>query len=407
MKHPVPTLAAIALLGAVAPATYGASIKDDVMTLGIGARLQTTAQMNDATSTTGGDYRINGNVVGAVDDPVDFYIHRARLYFNIKYGTNWKGQIAINADNVDRDVTGASRAVQIRYAWMERSFDLGDGMNHAIHFGLDKPNQNPSDKNSSSRHLLPNQNAAAGYLAPRGVGLGYIFNHPVFQITADLQNNTNTVAKDTTGTNAQEEEGFYYGIRAEFSFAPDWFIKKRADSFVAKEGHGLNVGLSYGTNQDARIIDADTATGGNQPGTTSLTAYGVDVMLWLNNLSAYAEYRAGTTENERNDGADVVAPLDTDAEFIVLQLAYAFPIGDEVLEPAIRYQIIDTNTDLDQVVNYGNMGQSGGSGTQIDIGLNYYLNGHDNKLQLALSLWEAEEGEADATIIRLQHQLNF
>ena len=30
-----------------------------------------------------------------------------------------------------------------------------------------------------------------------------------------------------------------------------WFIAKRADSFLGKEGHGLNIGLSYGTNQDA------------------------------------------------------------------------------------------------------------------------------------------------------------
>jgi hypothetical protein len=130
----------------------------------------------------------------------------------------------------------------------------------------------------------------------------------------------------------------------------------------------------------------------------------------MNGLSAYAEYRTGTTESERNDG---VAVSDVDAEFIVLQVAYAFPVGDEVLEPCIRYQEIDYNTDADQAVNYSTAAQgstatdSGQSGTQIDIGLNYYLNGHDHKLQLALSLWEAEEGEGDATIIRLQHQINF
>ncbi len=134
-------------------------------------------------------------------------------------------------------------------------------------------------------------------------------------------------------------------------------------------------------------------------------------MLWLNGLSAFAEYRAGTVESTRNDGVSVPTSATTgpevDAEFITIQLGYAFLIGEEVLEPAIRYQIIDNNSDADETVNYGNNTETGASGTQIDLGLNYYLSGHDNKLSLAVSLWEAEEGQADATIVRLQHQINF
>ncbi len=419
MKHPVKTLAALAILGAVAPSTYAVSIKDDVVSLTPGVRLQTRAQMNDATSTTGGDYRIQSGTPGATDDAVDFMIRRARVYMNFKYGTNWKGQLAINADNVDNVSSNGTRPINLRYAWLERGFDMGDGMSHGITFGLNKPYQNPSDAAmSSSREFLPNNNAAGTYLAPRGVGAGYRFYHPVFLIAADLQNNTNTAQKDTSTTNATEEEGFYYGIRAEFSFSPDWFIKKRAESFVGKEGQGLNIGVSYGTNQDMRMADADPITAGAQQGAQNLTAYGVDVMFWLNGLSAYAEYRTGTTEFEANAGATAA---DVDSEFIVLQAGYAFPVGDEVLEPVLRYQIIDENTDADETVNYndnnvalganaayGSTGNdSGGSGTQIDIGVNYYLNGHDNKLQLAVSLWESEEGSGDATIIRLQHHINF
>jgi hypothetical protein len=404
VKHPVITLATLACLGATAPALHAVSIKDDALSLGFGIRMQTRAQANDANGTTGGDYRVNGGTAGAVDDPVDFYIRRARLYLNIKYGSDWKGQLAFNADNVDRAGTNDNRAAQLRYAWMERGFDLGDGMSHAIHFGLDKPYNNPSDSAmSASRELMPNSNAAAGYLAPRGVGVGYRFFHPVFLVAADLQNNTNG-AKDNTGANAQEEDGFFYGVRAEFSFSPDWFIKKRAESYLGKEGHGLNLGLSYGTNQDAVVADADAVTAATQPGQTSLTSYSVDAMLWWNNISAYAEYRAGTGEATRNDG---VAVADVDAEFIVLQVGYAIPLGEGVVEPAVRYQIIDANTDADEVSVYGNNTESGGSGTQLDLGVNYYLSGHDHKFHLAVSLWEAEEGEADATIVRLQHQINF
>jgi hypothetical protein len=340
------------------------------------------------------------------------------MYMNFKYGSNWKGQIAINADSVDNSAGGANRAMQLRYAWLERGFDMGDGMSHGITFGLNKPYNNATDSAmSSSREMMPNSFASASYLAPRGVGAGYRFNHPMFLIAADLQNNTNGT-KDTATTNATEEEGFFYGVRAEFSFSPDWFIKKRSESFVGKEGQGLNIGLSYGMNQDAVLADVD-ASAATAPGKRNLSAYGIDALFWLNGISAFAEYRTGTQESERNDGISTAASAantgtaDVDAEFISFQVGYAMPLGEEVIEPCIRYQIIDNNTDADETVNYSTAAQgssatdSGQSGTQIDFGVNYYLNGHDNKLHLAVSLWESEEGQGDATIVRLQHQINF
>jgi hypothetical protein len=274
----------------------------------------------------------------------------------------------------------------------------------AVKFGLDKAEQNPTDRLSSSRKLMPNDNASAGYLNPRGVGVAGRFNHPLFMVGVDLQNNTNGAKDTAAGDQAEADEGLFYGIRAEFSFSPDWFIAKRSESFLGKEGHGLNIGVSYGANTDAVLADADPTTAAAQAGQQSLSAFGVDAMLWLNGLSAFAEYRAGSLEIDRNDGTSID---DVKAEYITIQAGYAFLVGEEVLEPAIRYQIIDNNTDADEEVNFGSNGESGASGTQIDIGLNYYLSGHDNKLSLAVSLWEAEEGDADATIIRLQHQINF
>jgi Phosphate-selective porin O and P len=395
VKHPVKTLAALAILGVVAPSAHAVSIKDDVLSLTPGIRIQSRAQVSDATNNAGQDYRIQGGIDNATNDPIDFSIRRARLYMSFKYGANWKGQLAINADNIDNNSTGTgTRATQVRYAWLERGFDMGDGMSHGITFGLNKPYNNPSSAAmSSSRELFPNGNAASQFLDARGVGVGYRFYHPIFMIAADVQNNTSATKDTSTAASAQEEEGLFYGARAEFSFSPDWFIKKRAESFLAKEGQGLNLGLSYAMNQDQ--INAANAT--------STSAISVDAIFWLNGLSAYAEYRMGTTETEPFAGGST----DVDSEFIVLQAAYAFVVGEEVLEPALRYQIIDANTDADSTAAYGNNTDTGASGSQIDIGVNYYLSGHDNKLQLAVSLWEAEEGNADATIIRLQHQINF
>ncbi len=439
MKHPVKTLAALAFLGVMAPTAHAVSIKDDVLSLTPGVRIQTRAQMNDATTGTaattaagitsnngpGTDFRVASGTPGATDDAIDFMLRRARIYMNFKYGSNWKGQIAIHADGVDNSATNANRGMNLRYAWLERGFDMGDGISHGITFGLNKPYNNATDSAmSSSREMMPNSFASASYLAPRGVGAGYRFYHPVFMIAADLQNNTNgtkDTTPDTSATsfnNGDEKEGFFYGVRAEFSLSPDWFIKKRSESFVGKEGQGLNIGLSYGMNQDAVLADVD-ASGATAPGKRNLSAYGIDALFWLNGISAFAEYRTGTQESERNDGISTAASAantgtaDVDAEFISFQIGYAMPLGEEVIEPCIRYQIIDNNTDADETVNYSTAAQgstatdSGQSGTQIDFGVNYYLNGHDHKLHLAVSLWESEEGQGDATIVRLQHQINF
>ena len=178
MNHPVKTLAALAILGVLAPTAHAVSIKDDILSVTPTLRIQTRAQMNDATSTTGGDYRVAGNVPGAVDDPLDFSIRRARFGMAFKYGSNWKGNFTLQADNTDQNGTQGTAAraglTAIRYAWLERGFTLQDGMAAAIKFGLDKPEQNAQDKLSSSRKLLPNDAASSGYLSPRGVGIGAV-----------------------------------------------------------------------------------------------------------------------------------------------------------------------------------------------------------------------------------------
>lgn len=390
----VKSLSALALLGTAIPSTYALSIKDDTVSLSPGIRIQTRATVADASSATGDDYRLQGGVVGGENDPIDFSIRRARLYMGGKYGQDWKFLIAFNADNIDSAGTAsASRAMQWRYAWVERQFTMGDDFAHIIHFGLDKPYNNPSDgAMSSSRELFPTGNAAAGLLAPRGVGIGYRLRGPLFLVAADVQNNITTHA--TTGLGAVEEEGLYYGARAEFSFSKEWFIAKRAESFLGKEGTGLNLGASWATNSEG--VTATDAV--------DTMAYGVDLMFHWNNISAYAEYRTSNAESTPFAGG---AATEQDAEVILGQVGYAFPLANgHVIEPAVRYQIIDGNTETDETSVYGT-GEVGGSGNQIDVGLNYYLDGHNNKFQLAYQMWEAEEGDGDANIVRLQHQLNF
>lgn len=388
------TLSAIAFIGAAVPSAHAVSIKDDVVKLGVGVRLQTAAQISDATGTNGQEYRVQGGVASAVNDPIDFYIRRARLYLRIGYGPSWKGELTFVSDNVDRDGASTNRGTSILFGWVERGFKTGE-MAHAVTFGLQKARQNPSDapRMSSGARLFPNDNAALSLLPVRGVGVGYRVEHPIFAAYADVHNNTAT--KDTSNAaSANEKEGLYYGARAEFSFSPEWFSLKRVESYHGLEGKSAVLGLSYAVNDGAV----------NATNTVTTVVYGIDALIHLHALTAYAEYRHANTETEPFAGATT----DIDAEVMLAQLGYAFPLdGGTVIEPALRYQIIDNNTDATETSSFGNMSQSGGSGDQIDLGLNYYMDGHGNKLQLAYSIWEAESGSAEANIIRLQHQFNF
>lgn len=384
------TLSALALLGAAIPSTFALSIKDDQVKLGVGIRIQTRATIADADNAAGDEYSYQRGVTGA-NDPIDFAVRRARLMMKIGYGENWKGGFEMTADKVDLADNKSGRSVDIYTAWMERVFKT-DMLEHAVHFGLDKPYNNPSDAAvSSSKFLFPNENAAGSLLAPRGVGIGYRLNHSMFDVAVDLQNN----AVVHSGV-ATEDEGLFYGARVEASFSPEWFTTKRADSYLGKEGHAAVLGVSYGINNDAQV--------GANSVTTS--AFGVDILFWMNNITAYAEFRSQTIATDIVAGGSLD---DVKANVFVIQGAYAFPLENGcVIEPALRFQKIDLNTDNDnETAPIGANADSGKSGTQVDLGVNYYLDGHNSKIQVAYQIWKAEDGDAKANIIRIQHAFNF
>ncbi|HYE04275.1 MAG TPA: porin [Planctomycetota bacterium] len=409
------SLSVIALGSACIPAIHAVSISDDVVKLGVGVRLQTRAQVADSDAANGDEFNVQNGGTGS-NDPVDFSIRRARLMFTGSYGADWKFNATLQNDNVDNTgASNANRATAIRYAWVERAFKMDGDMAHLVKVGLDKPFFNAADVMSSSRMLFPTKpatdSATPSTMRPRGVGLSYKFAHPMFIIGADIQNNV--TAKPATGffgnAEAQDiDEGLFYSARAEFTplFDAEWFDAKRSESYVGKEGHHLMIGLKYGANDEA-IGGAATVS----RTLTTTTGYGADVLFHWNQITFSGDYFAFNTEVEAANTPTTVVETDVDSQVISAQVGYAFPLGgDYVLEPALRYAIIDLDTDIDNVAtNYSGVADAehGLSGDEIEVGLNLYLDGHNNKLSLAYSMWNAEDGDADANVVRLQHQLNF
>lgn len=399
-----PTLAALAVCGLAANA-QAVSIKDDVVSLGVGVRLQTRVTVADATDVDGDEFNVQNAVANADlnntgNDAFDFQIRRARLYLNIKYGENWKGQVAWNADNI-ADNAGGRRvnddAAQIRYAFLEYGTKLNEDFRWGIHFGLDKPFFNDAEYISSSSLLFPTRRGLAEtfFGGQREIGIGLRLYHPFFNFGVDVQ------------TNGQNADGAYREsptstVRIEFTPLVDGMPEKRAESYAGKEGTHLVIGVDYGLHDNF-----DSNAGANQANGVGInvnreTLYGVDLLFHWNQLTLIADAHFDTKYSQPNN--------EIEGHVFSLQAGWAFPMENGwVIEPAIRYEEIDENDDLDQAVNYAVAGddETGNSGTAIELGVNCYFSGHSNKLQLQLVLWEAEEGEGDATIVRLQHQLNF
>lgn len=406
-----PTLSALALAGALAPMAHAVSIKDDVMSLGIGMRLQTRAELAQADNATGDDWNVAGGANGE-NDTLDFSVRRFYVTLDGKYGADWRFKGTIFTERVDTGQSNQNRGINIRYAWVERIFKHDEKWSSAVHVGLDKPyNVNEADYVSSSVMLLPYKRAAAEhFLRPRGVGVGYRLVGNILAAAVDVQNNTNA-ARDLTQSggvgneNLDEGEGFAYSARVEFSISPDWFTTKRAESYAGAEGQHLVFGLSYGVNDGALVHGA--APAGDLMVTTTLL--GADVLFHWDAITALISYHAQDVETELT-GAGTAAETDIDGTIIAAQVGYAFKLdGGTVIEPAVRYQIIDLDTDNDdEAVVYGAASaENGRSGDQIDLGVNVYFSGHSNKLQLGYQMWNAEDGDGQANVLRLQHQLNF
>ena len=402
----VKSLSALALLGAAIPSTYALSIKDDTFNVGVKLAIQTRAQfLNDADNATGANYDPLRGTNGEAEK-ARFYIRRARFGLAAKYG-DWRATVVIRGgEGSDRAVAGDTRPVSLYYANGARLFKTGE-IEHDIHFGLDKP-FNSESSISSSAQLFPNERIVAQQIETRNVGIGYGLRSSYVNFGVDLMNNSTTTKDVEAGDNigADETNGYFYSARLEIMPGKEYNPGKRQESYVGKEGFHVVGGI------DAQWDDGNlsgTPVAPAQFRVTDAFTWGPDLLVHWNFLTFLAEARLRQTDTE-----DVVnltgATVDRDfkSSWYNVQLAYAIPMeSGHVIEPVVRYSERDDNRSVDTNAVYGSANDNGGDGTTIDVGVNLYFNGHANKLQLAYQMWEAEAGEGQANILRLQHQVAF
>jgi hypothetical protein len=445
MRQPVATLVLLAC--AAAPAT-AASITDQDLVISLGGALQLRAEHSDATqegdaynpftgalagSGADSDYDVNTGAAGKAD-PADFYARRIRLIFKATYQEVWRLNITLSGDRADQPrgtatttSTGpATRGVAVYEAFLARDFRDGTVV-HTIQAGLDFPFFNRAgDFGPNTQSLLPNQRASAQLLNARGMGVAYRLTSPLVRAGLDVQNN---VGDDGTA-NLHENDGLLYTGRVELTGPGELAITRWQESFAGNAGHGWCLGLEAGYNHHDQIASLSEAAyahdfNGNAAANTlnvttaatpttidaitqSTLAYGADLLVHWDDLSALAEVRLARTDAEVQDSALGTLTGSYDSLVWLVQAGYALHLADgTVLEPALRFTAIDLNTRNDSETAPFGSNDFGVSGRQYEAGLTWYLNGHANKLALAATWWQAEQGDADATIVRLQHQFTF
>jgi hypothetical protein len=373
----VPALA----LAAITPFASAITLEDaDGNSLGFGIRLQNRIDFNQGINNSAGDPVTDTAGVNTVD----FYLRRVRLYLKGKAEWGQKFQLALSADNLGR-YTGSggnrrSSDPQVRYAWVAQEFKT-DGGKHTIKLGLQKPYFMRSESLSSSKRMTTTTavaaDLAADHVAGRDMALTYGYKGSAFGVYVNLV--------DPSRSDSRNRD-WQFSVRAETGLSADTTVKKLTESFLGKEGfhHLLGVGVGM------EILSSSSAND-DEDGDLVIAA---DYTLHWNALTAV--FDLGLLEQTDNSGMTFAAGA-----------AWSIPMESGVIEPALRLQLVDLNED-DTTGDQGASRDFGGDdGTYAEFSLNYYMAGHDNKLQVALSSYTPEEGDGDAIGFRIQHQLNF
>lgn len=424
----------ILALAALAPIATALDVKDDDLKLSLKLQLQVRAEKAWAKDTSGNQYNLTENVADQESDDMDFYVRRARLGFAGTWKGDYKFAYVLRNDYQDRAVqsvtvyndlnnngkqdpgeksqtvangTTSNRIPQTNVAYLERVFKQEDqGLEHSLKMGLDYAFFCGADGVfPSASFLFPTNRATAGMVAPRGVGVAYRVTGKKFILGFDIQNNTGDTAGASGDGSRDQGEGLFYGARLQVVpiDSDEKGHMKAVESFLGKEGQGLLVSVEAGENQNDNTSSSKT---------TNTLAYGVEVLAHCNAITVLAEYRQ--TVQSPQDSSLTTPDERTVGTCYLVQAGYAVPVGGQVVEPAARWTHLNSVAQSGESANYGTT-DYGVSGNSFDLGVNYYLHGTSNKLQLAYQHWLAEDGtfvageyqQARADIVRLQWQFGF
>ncbi len=406
----MPRFTATPLLLALAAGAPLAALEvaDDTVKLGLGLYMQVRAEVIQAEDSAGDAWNATEGMAGQ-NDTADMYLRRFRPIFKGSYQDTWLFSLGLAADNWGR--TNSSNGLTLDHGWLGAKYDAF-GWKHQTSWGKQQSDFNSAGARTAAC-LFPTQRPTAMMVNMNALGVCHTAKLDTVTVSLTAMSNVG----DDSATPTTEGEGLFYAARVEWNGTGDFKNTKWQESYVGAEGKGITIAAELGTNINDKVADADVITAGVQPGSIDTLVYGIEALLHMDALTALVEYRAMSRSGGLDSGSEAD---DAKSSAIVVQAGYAFPLsGGTVLEAAARFAKVDLITDIDgDTANYGvaptgftAMPDNAGSGRIIDLGVNWYIKGHNNKMGLMVELWEGEEpatgDNPSATAIRLQHQLTF
>ncbi len=375
----VPSLALLVSLPAAGSAV---ELLSGDISVDLSVRIQSRLEVISASDATGEDYDIWDGPVAAGEEAhnVNLMFRRARAWISGSYKDNTKFNLTFAADNTGARGQGLNDDQwEMLYGWVSHTMQT-EAADHTLVFGKFVPAFTPTLYNSSGSLLFPTRRLSTTLSTPLStMALEYRLGSEYVDAYAGV------IEADEIGGDDGGDYWFY--LRGETAFLPEYKAPKRTESFLGAEGMDWLVGAAVATRIDGDDEDEE------------ITQFGLDGLFHRDALTASFDFIYRT--------ADTGPDTDVTSMVIEAQGGYCFPLeNDLLLEPALRLALVDQNDDDDdETTPYSRDG--GASGMYITAGVNCYFDGHHHKLQAALTSFTPEDGDADAVIFRLQHQLSF
>lgn len=300
--------------------------------------------------------------------------------FNLVLSADRLGEHRSSRDDDDNLIFQANDGgnIGVLYAWVSHRWQR-DTHTHTLKFGKDFALFNPSQSDSSARMLFASNRPTAVFSSDNTLGLSYRWQMPAITIAADVHNPRN------------DSRNVFASARVETSIRPEWSMG-RSESRLGAEGFGHILGLSLGLRSDNHSDD------------DGYIHAGIDYNVHYGPITANVDaiIRRVEANGPKNAGSSA-----TNQWGINLQAGYAMPRDNgHIIEPALRFAAFDMGHSLAPDMSDAAF-ESVDSGVQGEIGCNYYLNGHNHKIHIGVSHWQANRGDAEKTVLRIQHQLLF
>ena len=418
-----------------AAAKVKAAIKPDDLQVKIRGYLQGRATVGASAQNAAGDdqdYFAGNANAGSESETARLAFRRIRLSAEFRSASDWFGLITLRADQVGTSGTASTGGAQPTFfqAFFGKTFKSGD-FEHEVKFGLDKIYNNDSSISSTTGLLAVDRPLASLLASQREIGLGYFFRSPILRAGVEIQDNANLTRTATGPTaptgNYDKKPQLATSGRIEFAPGAEYLPKRKQESYVGAYGTEVLLGFDYQNSGKSYAVANESR---------ALTILGPDLLVHYDAFTFLAEYRISTLDREATSGTLANGQIDSlEGKHWNAQLGYVLPLDLAFkVEPAIRFSAIDWSKDDDEKSGWGvnaardnnvtsptgllsaaNLTTAGvtsgttnlGSGSEIDLGLNLYWNGHANKTQLAYTSWKAEDGDGRAQAFIAQHQVTF